>query len=417
MAEYCNGTDRTCPADTFASADVTCRADFDDCDVAENCPGDGPNCPDDALQPDFTPCEVITDPDRDYDICIDGECRSPGCGDESCNPPGPHFPLPDTNQRLCYDDAGEIACAGTPGDPSCATTDWCGQDAQYGWDTAHEATERYTVSGSAEPIVTDNVTGLEWQGCPAGQSGSDCAGGSTSSMNWEDAVSFCDGLTWAGHEDWHLPDRYELQSIVDYGRLFPSIDVTAFPGMPLTSFWLSSSYAGSPSLAWYVSFNFGCVSYNAKANVYAVRCVRFGQPALERFTRFGTDEPMVLDNVTGLMWQGCAAGKSGIYCTGSYNTYTWHDALSYCEGLNWTDHEDWRLPDIKELASIVDDHRTYPSIDTSTFPRTPSTWLWSSSSYASSPSSAPLVSFVSGDVGTISDKVNVYAVRCVRSGP
>ena len=367
--------------------------------------------------PDFTPCVVITDPDRSYDICIDGECRSPGCGDATCNPPGPHFPLPDTNQRACYDDTGEIVCPGTPGDPSCATTAWCGQDAQYGWDTEHGASERFTRTSTDEPVVLDNVTGLEWQGCPAGQSGNTCGAGSASTMTWAEAVSHCEALTWGGHDDWHLPDRYELHSIVDYGRTSPAIDVTAFPGTPSTTFWSSSSYAGSLSGAWGVYFVNGSVSSNVKDRENAVRCARFGHPTVERFTRSGTDEPVVSDNVTGLAWQGCPAGQSGIDCsTGSETTASLQIALSFCEGLTWGGHQDWRLPDIKELTSIVDDHVVDPSIYTTAFPGTPSTSFWSSSSHAGSPPNAWGVSFNAGHVGGYGKGFGL-AVRCVRVGP
>ena len=412
--ETCDGDDtggETCITLHYGAGTLKCSSDcssFDESGCSEDCTG----------LPDFTPCVVITDPDRSYDICIDRTCRSPGCGDASCNPPGPHFPLPDTNQRACYDDAGEIACSGTPGDPSCATTEWCGQDAQYGWDTSHEATERFTVTGTDEPVVTDNVTGLAWQGCPAGQSGSDCSGGSASTVNWANALSYCDGLTWADHDDWHLPDRYEFQSIVDYGRTNPSIDTSAFPGTLGTAyFWSSSSYAGSPSSAWYVDFYNGYVLHYDKGNVYAVRCVRSGGIGEERFTIEAGSEPVVTDNVTGLIWQGCPAGLNNSDCsTGSTIWQNWQTALSYCEGLDWGGHDDWYLPGIKEFASIVDDSRIDPSIDTSAFPRTPSTYFWSSSSFADSPSRAWHVYFNYGYV-YYHDKDSVRAVRCVRVGP
>ncbi|MBI5488414.1 MAG: hypothetical protein HY905_13860 [Deltaproteobacteria bacterium] len=53
---------------------------------------------------DFTPCDVRTVPDRSYDICVEGACVSPGCGDRTCNPPGPNWPLADTDQRSCFND-------------------------------------------------------------------------------------------------------------------------------------------------------------------------------------------------------------------------------------------------------------------------------------------------------------------------
>src|SRR5216117_4102244 len=56
VAETCNGTSPTCPADVFVSAATQCRAAVGECDVAELCPGNGANCPADAKQPSGTAC-------------------------------------------------------------------------------------------------------------------------------------------------------------------------------------------------------------------------------------------------------------------------------------------------------------------------------------------------------------------------
>ncbi len=233
-----------------------------------------------TVRPDFSRCDLMTDPDRAYDICIHGECVSPGCGDPSCNTRGPNWTLPDTNQRTCYGDGEELApCPGTADSPECGSTDYCGQDAQYGWDTEHAADERFTRTGGAEPVVTDNVTGLVWQGCAAGLTGSTCESGSAGGYDWSEALEHCDTLSWGGNGDWRLPDRYELQSIVDYGRRDPAIDPTAFPATPSRRwFWSSSSYAyaGDSSYAWLVHFNSGLVSHDDKTYSHYVRCVRGG---------------------------------------------------------------------------------------------------------------------------------------------
>jgi cysteine-rich repeat protein len=331
VGEACTGDSYACPADGFAAPGTSCD-DAEFCTGVDTCAGDGtcthPGSPcmvgtevcnettdhcdpsgggcvisgtpysdgttNPANQcewchvatsttawspkPDFTACSVVTTPDRSYDICSGGTCVSPGCGDASCNAPGPSFPLPDTNQRTCYDNSAALgSCPGSAGTTGCETTPFCGQDAQYGWDVTCPACPRFARSGTTEPVVTDNVTGLMWQGCWAERNGTLCAGGSDVTKNWSTALSYCDGLIWGGHSDWRLPDEFELQSIVDYGRSSsPTIDTTAFPATPADVFWSSSSFAGSASYAWYVAFYDGHVNNFVKPPTVYVRCVRRG---------------------------------------------------------------------------------------------------------------------------------------------
>jgi hypothetical protein len=229
-----------------------------------------------TAKPDFAACAVTTSPDRSYDICVDGTCVSPGCGDPTCNVSGPGFPLPETNQRSCYDAVAAIACPGTAGSASCGTTAFCGQDAQYGWDTAHPAAERFVRSEpvAGEPVVVDEVTGLAWQGCAAGLSGSARDAGTAATLGWWEALARCEGLVWAGHADWYLPDVKELSSIVDHRRGEPTIDVAVFPGVPDAAFWSSSSAAAAPSAAWNVRFDIGSGAASDKSTGGAIRCAR-----------------------------------------------------------------------------------------------------------------------------------------------
>jgi len=375
-----------------------------------------------TVRSDFTPCTLVTGPDRSYDICVRGACVSPGCGEATCNAPGPNWPLPDTNQRTCYDNTAELeACVGTAGSLSCGDTPFCGQDAQYGWDLTHPLTERFTRSLGTEPVVTDNVTGLIWQGCPAGLTGSYCAGGSAERHDWSNALAYCDALSWGEHEDWRLPDRYELQSIADYGRSEPAIDPTAFPATaPTSSYFWSSSSVGDSNEAGYVNFSWGNIASVDKPIPNYVRCVR-GEShprSVQRFARTepAVAQPVVTDAVTGLVWQGCAVGLTGDDClSGSVSRTNWQAALTYCEELDWGGRTDWYLPNVTELASIVDGSRRNPAIDPEAFPAAPS-YSWSSSSYAGSSSLAWRVSFSLGYV-SFGDKSFTGYVRCVRVGP
>ena len=111
----------------------------------------------------------------------------------------------------------------------------------------------------------------------------------------------------------------------------------------------------------------------------------------------------VTDNVTGLMWQQEDDDVKR----------DWYEAVDYCEALELADHTDWRLPDIKELRSLVDNTRYDPAIDTTYFPGTASSYYWSSSTYAEIPYIACFVTFYSGSVD-VSFKSNHKYVRCVR---
>jgi Protein of unknown function (DUF1566) len=121
--------------------------------------------------------------------------------------------------------------------------------------------------------------------------------------------------------------------------------------------------------------------------------------------RYTVANGTVLDTKTNLLWQQEHQG----------NPLNWNDAKSYCTNLNLNGMSGWRLPNIKELQSIVDEKRTNPAIDPTAFPNTPSEQFWTSSSVAGAISGAWLVRFYDGD----GDAYNVsvaYAtwVRCVR---
>ena len=285
--------------------------------------------------------------------------------------------LPDTGIELCYDIDSEIACP-DPGEP------FHGQDAQY-------TINPMSFTNNGDGTVTDNVTGLMWQQRDDGVE-----------RDWEDALTYCEELDLAGHTAWRLPDEYELQGIVDYGRLDLAIDTTYFPGTSFLYYWSSSTHVGVyfAYSAWGVFFASGYIDDLSKTWDFYVRCVR-GEPQEQAFTDDG--DGTVTDNVTGLLWQQ----------EDDDMTRDWEDALAYCVELDLAGHTDWRLPDIKELRSIVDNTRDHPAIDTTYFPGTNSSDYWSSSTAVYAPDKAWRVYFGYGGVANIY-KAGSWCVRCVR---
>lgn len=92
----------------------------------------------------------------------------------------------------------------------------------------------------------------------------------------------------------------------------------------------------------------------------------------------------ITDAKTGLMWATCSIGQnwSSGGCSGVAANLDWDDALTTVEQFNSSGglggHADWRLPNIKELGSLVDPQCHSPAIKLEFFPDTPSATYWSS---------------------------------------
>lgn len=136
--------------------------------------------------------------------------------------------------------------------------------------------ERFTVD-AANGLVTDKVTGLIWQRCSLGQTGTNCSVGAATTHNWPSALQAGEDSIFAGYSDWRLPNSKELGSIVEDKCYRPSINSTVFPGLTDGRYWSSSPYAGNSSYAWGVNFYNGHDDYDSKGNSYHVRLVRGGQ--------------------------------------------------------------------------------------------------------------------------------------------
>ena len=125
----------------------------------------------------------------------------------------------------------------------------------------------------------------------------------------------------------------------------------------------------------------------------------------------------VTDPTTGLTWMQCAKGQTwdGTTCTGTASNYTFDQANALTGTVTFAGQSDWRLPNIRELQTIVDRSVSNPAIDAGAFPATPSSHFWSGSPYAGDSNNAWYVNFDRGNAG-YGSRGNHNGVRLVRGG-
>lgn len=109
--------------------------------------------------------------------------------------------------------------------------------------------------------VTDKLTGLMWQKEYLEEE-----------KIWKDALKYCEDLTYAGYDDWRLPNKNELASLLDPGK--SAAPYSNFPGMPGSWFRSSSTYAYTTLNTWNVNFGSGNVNYEGNKTNFYIRCVR-----------------------------------------------------------------------------------------------------------------------------------------------
>jgi hypothetical protein len=259
------------------------------------------------------------------------------------------YPVVGTSQTKCWDGTGNSI-------PSPATNAaFYGQDAQF-----THISPVYTKSRDGLTIK-DEVTGLTWQKTYEKPT----SGGM---YYWAETQTVVDNLNkqnYGGYNDWRVPTIKELYSLWNTSVGWPYIDTNYFDiiytdeqDLSHAIFWSSDKYTGvmgntsentpGAKLAFGVNFGTGHIkSYNISAGPkHFVRCVR-GNLAYGENLFQNNNDGTISDLATGLMWPQSDNG-SGM---------DWEHALDYAQTqnkANYLGHNDWRLPNTKELQSIVD---------------------------------------------------------------
>jgi hypothetical protein len=286
--------------------------------------------------------------------------------------------LPDSGQSVQYDIQGEPLEASE-------SSLYTGQDGSVEGNAL-----RYQDNGDG--TVTDLNTGLMWQ-----------KSHDTNKRNLAESAAVVEAMTLGGHDDWRLPTIKELYSLANFdGELVkpesgkessPYIDTDYFDfeydkRVPFAgAFWSSTVYnkgdvqnfTDHGGLQGGFGFNFAdghIKSYETgmffdgtaiqdSDNMFVpgnyVRAVR-DTTTLYDMDYVDNQDGTVTDQSTGLMWAQSDSGER----------MNWVDALEYAENANLAGHSDWRLPNAKELQSLVDyEKEDLPAINTEFFNVTP----------------------------------------------
>jgi hypothetical protein len=302
-----------------------------------------------------------------------------GCGGSGSNPGdggdagggGPdggavvlNYPLVETAQTSCFNTTTSTACP-DPGAP------FYGQDAQF---EGKQPSYKLSADGLT---VLDNVTGLTWQKSPdTNGDGTINAADKMTLTRAKDRPAALNSAKYGGYSDWRLPTIKELYSLINFmgtdvgpgsdsSTLTPFIDHSFFDfgygdtaagervidaQYASSTLYVSTTMLGDTTL-FGVNFadgrikGYGLTMMGGAEKTFYVQCVRGAAYGANDFV--DNVDSTIMDRASGLMW---TKGDSA-------QGLNWQEALAWVQAKNaenYLGHNDWRLPNAKELQSIVD---------------------------------------------------------------
>lgn len=277
-----------------------------------------------------------------------------------------NYPIVETGQTNFYDSVIVVS-------PISIGSQFFGQDANYDGNQPN-----YTDNGDG--TITDNVTGLMWAKSPDLNGDGDI--NYDDKLSQSEALAAADTFSLAGYSDWRLPTIKEQYSLIMFTGIDPSgydgtstDDLTPFINTDYFDFNYGDQDAGERIIdaqmatsTIYVGLTMGGDETMFGVNFADGRIKGYptgpmmGQTEDKQFyvyfvrgnTGYGINDfqdnadGTITDNATGLMWTQDDNGEG----------LTWEDALAFAENSVFAGYTDWRLPNVKELQSIVDYSRS-----------------------------------------------------------
>ena len=293
--------------------------------------------------------------------------------------------------------------------------------------------------------------------------------GTESSQDTQDFIAYVNsdpsvnsGSGLCGRSNWRLPTVHEIEGLADYDAVVavvaddgstsystPTIDTNYFPYTIASQYqWYWTSHlnvdpdvntGGGSSTSNYFAWTYGSAESRTRSGTGStvgttdrynfVRLVSSSTAVASHFSDYSNDrytdngDGTISDHQTGLMWSKCSYGQTydandansdGIICEGSPAFGTWQQAFAWAADSTDHGHSDWRLPNIKELGSIVDFGSAKPAINQSIFPNTASGPYWSSTPSRANVLQTIFIGFQAGDYGP-SDRISNLYLRLVRN--
>ncbi|WP_419780699.1 DUF1566 domain-containing protein [Maridesulfovibrio sp.] len=300
-----------------------------------------------------------------------------------------NYPIVDSGQEACFDNSQQIQCPAK-------------DDAFYGQDAQYKGNQpRYKDNGDG--TISDLVTGLMWVKARGDK------------QSWQTAMNGAEDCRVGGYNDWRAPSIKEVYSLIDFNGRVMGSDSVSTPFIDTNYFdfklgdsskgerlidcqdWSATTYVsktmGSNPTAFGVNFadgrikGYGKSGHGNRGKKY-MRYVR-GNPDYGENIFVDLKNGIVEDKATGLVWQQ----------EDSVKKLNWQEALSYCENLNYAGRNDWRLPGVKELQSIVDYTRSPKTSGTAAIDPVfkvtdKESYYWSSTTHMDGPKGADHASYV-----------------------
>ncbi|MGD9299938.1 MAG: DUF1566 domain-containing protein [Desulfobacterales bacterium] len=299
-----------------------------------------------------------------------------------------------TDQSRCYDvDGGLVDCAGS------------GQDGELRFGIEWPI-PRFEERGG---VTIDRLSGLMW---------TQDAGLTEFPQTWHEALDFVAKMnreTTFGYQNWHLPERRELFSLISHDHINPALPAGApFENVFAGYYWTATTCSRFKDQAWYIHLGGSRIYRGMKYGSYMVWPVRRhlkDQPTASTAEHYGVDEDMVYDRFTGLGWAKMEALPTG--------PLTWTAALDFIRDMNAANmhgYFDWRLPNVRELESLIDVRRHTPALSEGyPFGQIPDGY-WSSTTSVYEPRYAWVIYMQDGAVGVGYKKNADFHVWAVRGG-